>query len=612
MTTGTFTFTQSNGAATGFTSLAGLTVPLVVSNQLSSTTGGTQYAAYPTSVTLGPDMRIGITNTSAVPGSSSSLQIFCRLDTSANGYAFEINAAAWFIKRLDAGVPTQLQTGSRTSAANDLVEIEFIGSNLKCYINGAQIGTTITNQSSYASNTLFGIFLLRNTGTLTADGLAYTDEFAPNVPTSVVATAQTGAAGLSWTAPAAGGAPTDYLIQSRIGTYPATQSQAAAPAQLTTMDNVAGTAYVRRWNGDRVTMYVIGGGIRGTHNEFTGRLGAGYAVAAASGADPFTDNTVPNVTPSFPNGHDTAVASVAMGTTYGGAKSAIVYPITTITGAESVGADLTKCIPAARMIDALDHVRSVAQAGRSVVIFSNIGFASGDTDYLGGTITAGNVTDITAAWQKLCDMGIPCVIAAGNQASDTYGAAHTPMNIADCFIIGNLDAVTQAKSTTSNFGSNIDYWAVGSGTGTDSAAATSNSAATGAFNGTSESAPGFAAVLANIMEAAAWSLPSLAGLRTILDANVMTASGSVGAGSTTKLANLNSDPATWTTFADGTSTAVSATVTGLAGLTSYTFRVASFNASGTSAYVESNTIVTLGVRIPAGNNRGAVVRAGSW
>jgi len=41
---------------------------------------------------------------------------------------------------------------------------------------------------------------------------------------------------------------------------------------------------------------------------------------------------------------------------------------------------------------------------------------------------------------------------------------------------------------------------------------------------------------------------------------------------------------TWTTFADGTSTTESATVTGLTNSTSYTFRVAATNASGTSSY----------------------------
>jgi hypothetical protein len=85
------------------------------------------------------------------------------------------------------------------------------------------------------------------------------------------------------------------------------------------------------------------------------------------------------------------------------------------------------------------------------------------------------------------------------------------------------------------------------------------------------------ATAGNAQVALTWSAPSVVAQAPITDYVVQ---GSSNSGST------------WTTFAGGTSTATSATVTGLTNGTAYVFRVAAVNAVGTGAYTAASSSAT--------------------
>jgi subtilisin family serine protease len=74
-------------------------------------------------------------------------------------------------------------------------------------------------------------------------------------------------------------------------------------------------AYEYNVTGQGVHVYVLDTGIRATHNEFTGRVGAGYD---------FIDN---DSNPDDCNGHGTHVAGTVGGTTYGVAKDVTLHAV---------------------------------------------------------------------------------------------------------------------------------------------------------------------------------------------------------------------------------------------------------------------------------------------
>jgi hypothetical protein len=73
----------------------------------------------------------------------------------------------------------------------------------------------------------------------------------------------------------------------------------------------------------------------------------------------------------------------------------------------------------------------------------------------------------------------------------------------------------------------------------------------------------------------------------------------------------STDQSSWTTFADGTSTATTATVTGLTGGTSYYFRVAAVNSAGTGSYVTSSAVTPSASKLTIARSNGTSTFTGA-
>jgi len=84
-----------------------------------------------------------------------------------------------------------------------------------------------------------------------------------------------------------------------------------------------------------------------------------------------------------------------------------------------------------------------------------------------------------------------------------------------------------------------------------------------------------------------------------------------GVSLTDYIVQYSTDQSSWTTFADGTSTATTATVTGLTGGTNYYFRVAAVNSVGTSSYVTSTAIAPSASKIAISRTNGTSTFSGA-
>jgi subtilisin family serine protease len=343
-------------------------------------------------------------------------------------------------------------------------------------------------------------------------------------------------------------------------------------------------------SGAGVTAYVVDTGILATHSEFTGRVATGFtAISDGRGT---TDC----------HGHGTHVAGTVGGTTFGVAKSVTLVPVRVMSCAGSGSAS--------GVIAGIDWIIGDHQAGVPAVANMSIG---GPSSVALNAAVARGVAD-----------GVVFVVAAGNDNANA--CRYSPASETTAVTVG-ATGPTDVRSSFSNFGSCLDVFAPGEGItsstiGSDTARAT--------WSGTSMASPHVAGVAALLLAATpaatvesisqALVLNATAGLVSnggSLSPNKLLFSGPLesapvvvpsapralsaearnasvaltwqvpstngGANISDYVVEFSTDGSAWTTFADGVSSGLAATVTGLANGTTYQFRVKAVNTAGAGA-----------------------------
>ncbi len=206
-------------------------------------------------------------------------------------------------------------------------------------------------------------------------------------------------------------------------------------------------------------VYIIDTGLRASHSEVVTRAGSGRNFAPNSGGFLlFGGSTNPTDT-SDCNGHGTHVAATAVGTQYGVAKKATVYPVR-VLGCNGSGSN-SGVIAGVDWI-AANHVKP-AVANMS----------------LGGA----NSTALDTAVNNAIAAGVTFVAAAGNDNGNACNGS--PNRVPNALTVASTD-IQDRRSSFSNYGSCVDLFAPG----TNIMSASHNSdTATATFSGTSMAAP---------------------------------------------------------------------------------------------------------------------------
>jgi serine protease len=203
-----------------------------------------------------------------------------------------------------------------------------------------------------------------------------------------------------------------------------------------------------------VHAYVIDTGLRGTHTEFTDRVGAGFdAVKDGKGTNDC-------------HGHGTHVAGTVGGKTWGVAKDVIIHPVR-VLDCEGSGS-YTGII-----------------AGMDWVVKNRVKPAVANMSLGGGASQA-----IDDAIARMTSSGVVTVVAAGNEASNACNVS--PARAPSAITVGSTTN-TDAMSDFSNYGTCVDVYAPGSAI--TSAAGLSDTGST-TMSGTSMASPHVAGIAA--------------------------------------------------------------------------------------------------------------------
>jgi len=220
--------------------------------------------------------------------------------------------------------------------------------------------------------------------------------------------------------------------------------------RLLPLDNL----YTYDGTGTGVHAYVIDTGIRTTHSEFTGRIGAGFSLPSNSVEDC--------------QGHGTHVAGTIGGTIYGIAKQVTLHPV-------RVFSDCSGSTPASNAVLGIDWVTSNA----ILPAVANISLQFGSSVTVAAAVTASIASGVTYA------------VSANNFNDDACN--YSPSSVLTAITVGNVNPTNDTRSGTSNFGTCVDLFAPGVDI---LSAGIASDAATATLSGTSMASPHVAGVAA--------------------------------------------------------------------------------------------------------------------
>jgi len=197
-------------------------------------------------------------------------------------------------------------------------------------------------------------------------------------------------------------------------------SSTSAPWHLDYLDSQpADGTFTSDYAGNGVDIYIVDTGVRRSHEQFTGRATAkGYGE---------TDG----------QGHGTAMAGAALGSSYGAAQSAHLISVQ-VLDAQGRGTSVT-------VIDGLNWIVQNATPSQRTALVSMS---------LGGSRSLA----IDNAVQNLIDSDLPTIVAAGNEAADACD--FSPAAVPDALTVGSVGQAGSVSSF-SNTGDCVDVYAPG-------------------------------------------------------------------------------------------------------------------------------------------------------